>query len=153
MAASKPLSLSSATVNWRWAHAICLYRDWIRSHCSCWPSTSPEKCSGWRSGVRHSLLWETGRTGFQIVRYFQEKILLAQFLHLLVPRKTLKSFVVNLLLMTSSNLLQNVCLVAWAYPFANITYVYEHSPLPLWSCISELSELLPPRLQSSFFPK
>ena len=36
---------------------------------------------------------KTGRTGLQIVRYFQ-KILCAQFLHLLIPGTTLKSFMV-----------------------------------------------------------
>ena len=32
--------------------------DWIMSPSSCWPSASPERSSGWRSGVRHSVLWE-----------------------------------------------------------------------------------------------
>ena len=39
-------------------------------------------------------LGKTGRTGLQMVRYFQEKILWAQFLHLLISRKALKSFMV-----------------------------------------------------------
>ena len=64
------------------------------SHCSCQPSTPPERSSGWRSRVRHTLLWETDSTGLQIVRYFQEKILWAQFLHKLLSRKTLKSLTV-----------------------------------------------------------
>ena len=37
---------------------------------------APERSSGWKSGMRHSVLWgKTGRTGLQIVRSFQEKIL------------------------------------------------------------------------------
>ena len=40
-------------------------------------------------------LGKTGRTGLQIVRYFQEPILWAQFLNLLISRKALKSFMVT----------------------------------------------------------
>ena len=39
-------------------------------------------------------LGKTGKTGLQIVRYFQ-KILWAQFLHLLISRKALKYFMVT----------------------------------------------------------
>ena len=38
---------------------------------------------------------ETGRTGLQIVRYFQEPILWTQFLYLLIFRKALKSFMMT----------------------------------------------------------
>ena len=61
-------------------------------------ATPPEGSSGWRSRVRHSVLGVrggTGRTGLQGVRYFQENILCAQFLHLLTCRKALKSFTVS----------------------------------------------------------
>ena len=39
--------------------------------------------------MRRSVLWETSRTGLQIGinRYFQEEILRAQILHLLISRK------------------------------------------------------------------
>ena len=40
-------------------------------------------------------LGKTGRTSLQIVRYFQEKILWAKFLHLLISRKALKSLMVT----------------------------------------------------------
>ena len=39
-------------------------------------------------------LGKTGKTGLQIVRYFQEPILWAHFLYLLLSRKALKSFMV-----------------------------------------------------------
>ena len=72
--------ITNTYTNWRLALAICLYMDWIMSHCSCWPSTPPERSSGWRSGVSMLCPGKTGRTGLQMVRYFQE-ILWAQFLH------------------------------------------------------------------------
>ena len=40
-------------------------------------------------------LGKTGRTGLQIVRYFQELILWAQFFYLPISRKALKSFMVT----------------------------------------------------------
>ena len=40
-------------------------------------------------------LKKSGRTGLQIVRSFQEKILESQFLHLLIPKKTLTSLTVK----------------------------------------------------------
>ena len=68
----------------------------IMSCWSCWPSTPPEKSSGWRAEMRHSVLrGKAGRTALQIVRYFQEMILWAQFLHLFVSRKALKSLTVT----------------------------------------------------------
>ena len=36
------------------------------------------------------VLGKTSRTGLQMVTYFQKKILLAQILHLLIPRDTLR---------------------------------------------------------------
>ena len=86
--------LSETIMSWRLALGICLYMDWFMSHSNYWPSTPPERSSGWRSGVRHSELWENWWTDLYIVRYFQEKILWTQFLHLLITRKALKSFMV-----------------------------------------------------------
>ena len=37
-------------------------------------------------------------------------------------------------------------------PFPKTLYI-DFPPLPLWSSLSELSEMLPPGLQSSFCPK
>ena len=51
--------------------------------------------------MRHSVLrGETGRATLQIIRCSQEPILWAQFLYLPISRKTLKSFMVTLLLVT-----------------------------------------------------
>ena len=51
--------------------------QWLNSgHYSCWPSTSPEWNSAWKSEIRHSLcaLEKMDKTGLQIVRYLQVKI-------------------------------------------------------------------------------
>ena len=45
---------------------IHLCKDQITCCCSCWPSTPPERSAGRRAEMRHSVLWETGRTGLQI---------------------------------------------------------------------------------------
>ena len=37
-------------------------------------------------------------------------------------------------------------------PFTKTLYIV-FPPLPVWSSLSELSEMLPPELQSSFCPK
>lgn len=80
-------------MNWRLAFAIWLYKDWITSHCSCCPSTPPERSSMWRSEVRHSMLWENRKNRSSDI-YIQE-ILWAQFLRLLISRKALKCFMVT----------------------------------------------------------
>ena len=59
----------------------------------------------------------------------------------------------QLLLMTQSNLVQKIR--AWLHALSlppNHLYT-DLSPLPLWSSFSELSEMLSPRLQPSFYPK
>ena len=38
--------------------AIWFQRNEVTSHCSHRPSTHPERSSGWRWGIRHSVLWE-----------------------------------------------------------------------------------------------
>ena len=82
-------------VTYKLALAIYLCKDQITSHYSCWPSTPPERSSGWSSGMRHSVLWKKNWQNGSSDRYFQEKILWAQFLHLLVSRKALQSFMVT----------------------------------------------------------
>ena len=74
-------------------NAAChlFYKDDIISHSNCWHSTHPERCSGWRSGIRHSILWENLVEQTFIVRYFQEKIFWIYFLYPFIPRKSLKS--------------------------------------------------------------
>ena len=55
-------------------------------------------------------LEKTGRTGLQIIRYFQELILLTQFLCLLTCRKTLKSMVITVPCKQQKSS-KNVCLI------------------------------------------
>ena len=85
-------------VGYKLALAIYLFKNQIMCCCTCWFSTLPKRSSGWRAEMRYSVLcpqWKTGKTGLQIVRYFQKLILWAQFLYLLISRKALKSFMVT----------------------------------------------------------
>ena len=67
--------------DWKLVLANCLYKDYITTTTSCWPSTPPERSSGWKSEIRHSVLWEKPkRTSLQTARCFQVKILWAQIL-------------------------------------------------------------------------
>ena len=102
--------------------------------------------------MRHSALWEkTGRTGLQILTYFQEKLLWAQCLYHIVSRKALKSFtMMMMLLVTSRNFLQKYVLDCMHSPFTKITSILTF-PAPLGSRFSELSEMLSPRLYSPHF--
>ena len=63
----------------------------------------PERSSGWEQVWGALCSGKTGRTGLQTVRYFQESILWAQFLHLLVSGKALSPPWWRLLVLTSSN--------------------------------------------------
>ena len=62
---------------------------------SCAASTPPKGFQGGEQKWSTVCSGKTGRTGLQIVRYFQELIWWAQFLHLLIFRKALNSFMVT----------------------------------------------------------
>ena len=79
------LSLSATTISTRIKSGASAAADL---------QTPPGSSWGWRE-VRHPVLWKTSRTGLQIVRYFQELILRAQFLHLLISRTALNFFMVT----------------------------------------------------------
>ena len=103
--------------NWRLALAV-QFKNWIKP-LQLWPSALPKGAQGGDQEWGALCSGKTGRLGLQIVRYFQEKILWVQFLHLPASRKALKSYIVTSDPMTSSNLhetsnnlLQNVCLTA-----------------------------------------
>ena len=116
----------------------------------------PERSSGWC--FRGEALFSFGgKLAEQVFRYFQELILWAQFLYLLVSSKALKSFLVTTVPMprkkhheTNRNLLEKYGLHCMYSPFTKITYIDlpTHTPTS-W----ELAELLSPGLQSSFRPK
>ena len=81
------------------------------------------------------VLGKTGRTGLQTVRCFPGKILWVHFLHLLLSRKALKSFMWCLLLVTSGNLhetsdyLLKECALDCVYsPFTTISYILTSPP-------------------------
>ena len=80
-------------------------------------------------------------------RYFQELILWSQSLHLLTSRKALNPLMVTSV-PHSEKLLWSKLTIALNSPFTTILCI-DLPPLPLWSSLSELSEVLSPRLQSS----
>ena len=138
-------------MNWRLALAICFYRDWIRSHCSCRERAHRGEPEG---GPRCSE--KAGRTGLQIVRYFQEKVLRAHFLHLLVSRKALKSFVVTSapheLQGTRSQPSVKTC--AWLYLPLQQNHVYTNLPLCLFGAgFPSHPEMLLPGLYVLILPQ
>ena len=53
---------------------------------------------------------------------------------------------------STRSLLKNECFMVLKCPFTKTLYIV-CPPLPLWSSLSELSETLPPGLQSSFCPR
>ena len=57
---------------------------------------SSERGSGWKSRMRHSVLWEKlAEQAFRQLDLFQRRFYEFQFLHLLIPRKTLTSLMVT----------------------------------------------------------
>ena len=72
----------------------------------------PERSSGWRAEMRHSMLWENWQDSSSD-RYFQELISWAWSLYLLISRKVWKSFMVMTAPHDCSNLLQKIC--AWLH--------------------------------------
>ena len=101
-------------------------------------------------------LGKLARTGLQTVRYFQEKILWAQFVHLLMSREALKSVMVTSV--PSSNLLQKRvldCLYHTSFPsFTKITYILTFPPTSserflraIWNAVSQAIVLILPQIK------
>ena len=67
-------------------------------------STTPERSSGWGQTWGCHTQGKTGRTSLQIIRYFKELISWAQVLYLLISKKALQSFMVNILSLQSKGL-------------------------------------------------
>ena len=97
--------------------------------CSGWPSTPPEGVQGGEEKWSVLCSGKTDRTGPQIVRSFQELVLWAQFLYLLLSRKALKSFMVMIIscdyqkLHETSRLSIKYALACTYSPFTKITYM------------------------------
>ena len=91
---------------------------------------------------------KTGRTGLQMVRYFPEKILWAQFSHFLISRKALKSF------MTSNNLLQNISAGLHGLPLHK-NHLFSDFPLDslelflraTWNAVSQTIDFILPQIK------
>ena len=57
---------------------------------------APESSSGWKSGMRHSVLWEKlAEQVFTQLNLFRRRFYESQFLHLLILRETLMSLMVK----------------------------------------------------------
>ena len=142
--------LKTVDKNLELAKDICHLPPWGLSpvRCSCRPLTCL-KSSGWTTGMRRSVLQENWCTS-----YFQELILWAQCLHLFISNKSTKSLHGDI---TSSSLVENIlcskCLTAWTLPSPEShKLTFPHTP-PLWSSLSEPSEVPSPGWQSSFCSK
>ena len=92
-------------------------------------------------------LGKTGRIGLQIVKYFQELILGAQYLHPLVSRKALKSFMVMTAPCdyqkpqeTSRNLLETYVFDRMYSPFTKIAYILTFPPISLGQFLRALAQ-------------
>ena len=150
------LSYSLWTTNWRLASNSLRIKSCVAAAAGF--QYPPERSSEWRAEMRHCVLRENlPRQIFRYLDIFQGKILWALFLHLLVSSKTLKSF----MLMTNSLWL---AIPFWKKENNNIhinTYMCVpdcmHSSftkitsllrelLTFWSSLSEVSEMLSPRL-------
>ena len=101
---------------------------------------------------RNKVLWaqgKTGRTGLQIVRCFQKKILWVQFFYLLIPRRAVTSFMVKTAHHDKYSpsrdqqkpSAKNICLIVCT-PLSPKSHIYWHFPLLLRRRFSVLSELL-----------
>ena len=139
---------SSSTTKTTRALAICLCGDWSLSCCSCWLPTCPW---GGQGGGRHSGL-QGAWWNRSLDRYLQELSSWSQYLHLFISRLALKPSTIHQFLTTSRK------------PFVWSAFDCLELPLPqnpiYWpffttfqSSLSELSEVLFPRLQSLFCPK
>ena len=80
--------------DWKLVLASCLYKDYITTTTRCWPSTPPERSSGWKSEIRHSVLWEkTQKDWPSDSQMFSGKgFYEPNFSPLLAPRETLMSW-------------------------------------------------------------
>ena len=130
--------------------AICLCGDWAPCCYSCGPSATPEGAQG---GVRPSVLqgicwdrsldsWIFSGTDFVI------SILVSP--HILRSTKSLHGDI-------RPSWLTKTPFVKWVLHGMGLplhqNLIYWLFPLLLWSNLSELSEMLPPRLKSSFCPQ
>ena len=106
-------------------------------------SAQSERSSGCRSRMRYPVLWKkTGRTSFQIIRYFQEKTLCVQIIASSLILKSTKF--INRDICSSwlpVKFYKNMCLIAHIPPSPK-SHIYWLSLLALQISFSELSERL-----------
>ena len=128
--------------------SIWHYKNEVVSH---WPSTHPERNSGWGSGMRPSVLLEKlavqAFREFDALRRFYEP----SFFYILTSGKNhyqrhLFLVTSNSLLVTSSSLLPK-CVTNCSYPLSLKLHTYQPCPLHLQSnlkgCLSVVGLILP----------
>ena len=127
------------------------------NHKLLWLLTFNTSWKEFRVEIRNEALCALGkpsRTGLQIVRYYQEKILRAQFLHLLISRKALKSFMVTSAPCDYQQPSAKMC--AWLHvsPFTKITYIQIFPPTSseqflraIWNAASQAIVLILPQIK------
>ena len=116
---------------------------------------SPERSSGLRAEIGHSVLrGKTGRIGLQIVRHFQESILWAQFLYLLISRKALKPFIVTAVPCDQQKPSAKICAWLHVLPFMEITHILtfpfyslQQFLRAIWGAVSQAKVLILPQIK------
>ena len=124
-------------------------------YCSCWPSTHPKRSTWWTTEMNHSVLGENWQDRASY-RYFQEPILWAHFFYYPQSTKILHdddcfSWLVENFTRLAETFWKNMCLIAYIPPLPKSQTYWP--PCCLWGSLSELSEVLSPRMQSSYCPK
>ena len=148
-------SMVSQRVRHNWATE--LLTDWtttIRTFAIC--PVDIELCAAAAANFQYPMMWiQGGKWGTlfkeameQVCR--QPNIISRGWFH--NPSLCISSHLEHQVLVTSRKLLQCKCLTSLNYPFTKILQV-DLPTLPLWSSLSELSEVLSPRVQSSFCPR
>ena len=122
------------------ALAICTWHLPLQGFKSCTAAAAdlqhpPERNSGWSRYEALCTLGKSGRTDLQIVRYFQEPILWAQFSYLLISRKARKILHGDNCVLWLTETCKKRC--AWSYllPFYQNHILTDLSLLPLWSSL------------------
>ena len=112
--------------------------------------------------MRHSVLQENWQDRSSDSQILSEADFMSPILVFLISRKALKSFMVTVVFffpVTSRNLMRQVETFYQKYVFDCMysplpkSHLYCPFPLHLWRNFSELSEVLSPRMQSSYCPK
>ena len=89
------------TENWHFLSTSTKIKSWPPQLLT---FNSPERSSGWKSWMRHSVLWgKLAEQAFRWLDLFRRRCYELKFLHLLIPRETLMSLMVTSALAIKEN--------------------------------------------------